>query len=197
LFLSWIARIQKQNLWNWVPLTAGVAVCKAIRGAFPEIEIQQKWPNDLWIHGSKVGGILCEGAKNQFGPYIVIGIGINCVDSPKGLDQEATDLTAARKGLLTLADLIRSSVIVALMDELNVLEQFGSERIKSAYQKWAVFSEGTSVEWGNPVRKGIVKDLGLQGELQVLSNDGQFVSIFADDVKVLKSTPKASGGFPV
>ena len=40
-------------------VVAGVAVAQALRRAF-EVSVQVKWPNDLWVRGKKLGGILVE-----------------------------------------------------------------------------------------------------------------------------------------
>ncbi|GLV20742.1 biotin--[acetyl-CoA-carboxylase] ligase [Sphingobium sp. TomMM35A] len=49
-----------------------------------------KWPNDVLVDGAKIAGILLERA----GDAIVVGIGINVVDHPAGLDRPVTSLAA-------------------------------------------------------------------------------------------------------
>ena len=49
-----------------LPLVAGLAVAKAVGG-------QVKWPNDVFIGGQKVAGILCERLDDR----VVVGIGAN------------------------------------------------------------------------------------------------------------------------
>ena len=58
-----------------LPLAAAVAVCEAGRRAGCAI----KWPNDVWIDGRKLAGILVEGRPQE--GWAVLGIGLN-VDSP-------------------------------------------------------------------------------------------------------------------
>ncbi|MDD4733115.1 MAG: biotin--[acetyl-CoA-carboxylase] ligase [Desulfovibrio sp.] len=60
--------------------------------------IRIKWPNDLYQHGRKVGGILVE----QRGQRVVVGLGINLCTAP-GDDQMRRD-AAARAGLLQLVN---------------------------------------------------------------------------------------------
>lgn len=48
-----------------------------------------KWPNDLLVHGKKVGGILCERLTSG---HIIIGIGINVKTTPNRLKGAATSL---------------------------------------------------------------------------------------------------------
>lgn len=56
----------------WVPLLAGVAVCRALRDG-AELDARLKWPNDVLVGGRKLCGILAEVA----GGRVVLGIGLN------------------------------------------------------------------------------------------------------------------------
>jgi BirA family transcriptional regulator, biotin operon repressor / biotin---[acetyl-CoA-carboxylase] ligase len=71
LLLSLILRSPTDAL----PLAAAVAVCEAL-----PVEAAIKWPNDIWIEGRKVAGILVE-ARPQEG-WAVLGIGVNVRDAP-------------------------------------------------------------------------------------------------------------------
>ncbi len=71
--------------WSGLSLAVGVAVAEALH---PQVAI--KWPNDLWIGGRKLAGILVETAGFA-GPgvaarpgsrYAVVGVGINLAPRP-------------------------------------------------------------------------------------------------------------------
>jgi len=51
-----------------LPLVAGLAARDAAGGS-----VLLKWPNDLMLHGRKIGGILVEAD----GPLVVVGLGLN------------------------------------------------------------------------------------------------------------------------
>jgi BirA family transcriptional regulator, biotin operon repressor / biotin---[acetyl-CoA-carboxylase] ligase len=57
-----------------LPLGAALAVCDACEGSAP-VSCRIKWPNDVWIDGRKVAGILIEGRPQQ--GWAVLGIGVN------------------------------------------------------------------------------------------------------------------------
>lgn len=90
-----------------LPLSVPLAVCAAAEALRPGIECQVKWPNDVWLEGRKLPGILIE-AKPQEG-WAVIGIGLNLSiepdEFPDDLRQPATSLggevtpEAARRAL--------------------------------------------------------------------------------------------------
>src|SRR5205823_9209981 len=62
--------------WPQVALAAGIAVCEALQGLAPRAEPRVKWPNDVYLAGGKICGILCEsipGWRERPG----VGVGVN------------------------------------------------------------------------------------------------------------------------
>jgi BirA family biotin operon repressor/biotin-[acetyl-CoA-carboxylase] ligase len=80
-----------------LPLAVPIAVCEAAEDLAPGIECQIKWPNDIWIDGRKLAGVLIE-AKPQDG-WAVIGIGLNLSIS---LNEFPLDLRATAVSLFGL-----------------------------------------------------------------------------------------------
>ncbi len=72
-----------------LPLAVPLAVCEAAEQLAPGIECQIKWPNDIWINGRKLAGILIE-AKPQDG-WAVIGVGLNLSIAPDEFPPELRD----------------------------------------------------------------------------------------------------------
>lgn len=135
---SLIVRAHTHTQLSWLPLVAALATAQAIEivGA---ARIAVKWPNDLLVGDRKVGGILCEsGTSSGFGPFQVIGIGINVngapVDFPPELRETATTLREE-----TGQSIDRNQLIVHLMQKVeSCLEEFladGAERLASAYRQ--------------------------------------------------------------
>lgn len=58
--------------WSGLSLAAGLSLAHSLHP-----QIQLKWPNDLWLQGRKLAGILIETASVGTQRYVVIGIGIN------------------------------------------------------------------------------------------------------------------------
>ena len=61
-----------------IALVAGLAVRAAIVQALPGVDVKIKWPNDVWVAGRKIAGVLIEtvtvGASVE---AFVLGVGIN------------------------------------------------------------------------------------------------------------------------
>lgn len=72
-----------------LPLAIPLAVCDAAEELEPNIECQVKWPNDIWIDGRKLAGVLIE-AKPQ-DSWAVIGIGLNLSISPSEFPSDLRD----------------------------------------------------------------------------------------------------------
>lgn len=58
--------------WSGLSLAVGVAVAQSLHAG-----LQLKWPNDVWLQGRKLAGILIETAQLGDRRYAVIGVGLN------------------------------------------------------------------------------------------------------------------------
>ena len=89
-------------------LTAGLAVADAVGSRVPGRRVGLKWPNDVYIDGRKVSGILCEAQVVEGrAAWIVVGIGINVrtLAFPPELAERATSLAMAGAAALDRGDL--------------------------------------------------------------------------------------------
>ena len=81
LLMSAVLSVENMNAADiaTLPLVAGLAVAEALeligeRAVNPLAgRIAVKWPNDIWVDGRKIAGILCE----RHGDNVIVGIGIN------------------------------------------------------------------------------------------------------------------------
>ena len=74
-----------------LPLLLGLATAEAIEVAAPTTKVWVKWPNDLWVRGRKVAGILCESS----GGAVVAGIGVNVTTPQGGFPEELRQIAAS------------------------------------------------------------------------------------------------------
>jgi BirA family transcriptional regulator, biotin operon repressor / biotin---[acetyl-CoA-carboxylase] ligase len=76
-----------------------LALGDALRATLPGIEgVSYKWPNDVLVRGRKLAGILLESETGAGGglAFVVVGIGVNLVTSPREVEFPAT--SAAEEG---------------------------------------------------------------------------------------------------
>lgn len=96
LFASYVLRtVAPPALAHQLSLVAGVAVYDAVRAlsVSREAGLRLKWPNDLLVGRSKVGGILVESTMAPDKQLtVVIGVGLNLVSHPDIEGRETADL---------------------------------------------------------------------------------------------------------
>lgn len=77
-------------------LSVGLAICQTIEMLAPAGDVALKWPNDVYLEGKKICGILIE-SPVATEPQLAIGIGINVnnamSDAPDALRNAATSLS--------------------------------------------------------------------------------------------------------
>lgn len=159
---------------------SALAVHDSIAQIAPEIAVQIKWPNDLLSKdGAKLCGILLE----RIDDAIVVGIGLNLVWHPPGLDRPVTDLKTL--GALPPHP---QAVVEILADAFAIwLERWrlgGMSAIASSWQKLA-HMVGTAIAVNLPTGEqehGLYAGLSDDGALQLRLADGSIRAIHAADI---------------
>ena len=153
--------------WSGLSLAAGLSVARSLH---PDIRL--KWPNDLWLHGRKLGGILIETATigvSSGSRYVVLGVGLNLQapaatglsTPPAGLVEVWPEVTAAQ-ALTRLA--------APLVETLQVFVQQGFSPFQERFQALdalaglsVVLSDGTT---------GVAHGVDASGALRVQTEAG-------------------------
>lgn len=112
-----------RNQWSKLALLTGVAAAEAIESVCPDLQVQLKWPNDLYLSGRKTGGILIESfAAADHSQVFLVGVGINiAVDwsvAPRELMDKATCLFS-RSGNPVSTSHVLFQLIETLADRLG------------------------------------------------------------------------------
>jgi BirA family transcriptional regulator, biotin operon repressor / biotin---[acetyl-CoA-carboxylase] ligase len=158
-----------------LPLVAAVAVCEACEGARP-VTPAVKWPNDVWIDGKKVSGILIEG-RPQAG-WAVLGAGVNVTTDafPDDLAEIATSLRLA--GVETTP----AQVLDALLASLNEWLDAPHDAVLAAWRERDAL-KGERVRWSGG--EGVAAGIDDSGALLVETDDGR-VTLDAGEVHLLR-----------
>ena len=159
-----------------LPLMAAVAVCEAAEGCAP-VSCAIKWPNDVWIDGRKLAGILVEGRPQE--GWAVIGAGINVTsapgDFPPELRKTATSLAIASRGGGPPS---RGAVLDALLRALEVRLSHGPDRILEEWRARDAL-HGRRIAWSSG--EGTAVGVDESGALLV-ETDGRRVTLDAGEV---------------
>ncbi len=157
-----------------LPLSVPLAVCAAAEALRPGIACQIKWPNDVWLEGRKLSGILIE-AKPQDG-WAVIGIGLNLSiepnEFPDDLRQPAISLGAGVTPEAARRELDSQLGRWVDADEAEVLREW---RRRDGLR-------GREVGWEDG--SGVAEGIDDRGNLVVVVPSGSRVSLGAGEVQL-------------
>jgi BirA family transcriptional regulator, biotin operon repressor / biotin---[acetyl-CoA-carboxylase] ligase len=101
-------------------LVAGVAVARAVERWVPPASIQLKWPNDVYLLGRKLSGMLVESLLDPrtAQPAWILGIGLNIAvpwqSAPAAIQSRATCLASTARQAIAL-----ESVLIELIEQLQ------------------------------------------------------------------------------
>ncbi|MBO0768220.1 MAG: biotin--[acetyl-CoA-carboxylase] ligase [Solirubrobacterales bacterium] len=139
-------------------LAAGAAVADTAAHFRPDQEVLIKWPNDVWLEGKKVAGILVEGRPQE--RWAVLGIGLNVAISqdqfPPELRTSATSLGRDKSEL--------EAVLTKLLDALSVWTSANRADVLAAVRQRNALRR-RSVSWADG--QGVVADIDDEGRLLV------------------------------
>ena len=162
-----------EQQWPKASLTTGVAICAALELFAAEHQVALKWPNDVFLNGRKVCGVLVEVAQQRPNAKLVIGIGINVnnsfADAPEELRQIATSLIDTTSLENDLTDVL-TAVLLQLEQQFTRLGQ--DESLADEWQR-RCYLDGRSVELetGQRMVAGTCQGIDDEGAL-VLATDG-------------------------
>jgi BirA family transcriptional regulator, biotin operon repressor / biotin---[acetyl-CoA-carboxylase] ligase len=189
LLVSIVVRLSAQST-ALLPLATAVAVCEACEEASP-VQCTIKWPNDVWIDGRKVAGILLEGRPRE--GWAVIGIGINVAlrtaDLPEELRETATSLAEAGGGGGPAPSV--EAVLAATTAALERRLTGSPEEVTATWNARDVLLR-REVTWD--AGEGVAEGIDPYGALVVSLPDGSRTELHAGEVKLVRrSEPDRSG----
>ncbi|XP_064629092.1 uncharacterized protein LOC135488418 [Lineus longissimus] len=182
IYVTIVLRIRpdRENHIKKVQFATAVAVCNAVRQA-GVTDAVVKWPNDIWVRGHKVAGILVEVYRNAAikdeasgSTAILVGCGINVNDSPrlnKNLRENATSVSDELGH--------KASREVILANICNHLEQqcdLDMEDILETLHSLHLWSPGSCVQIipkDGTAYQGVFKTVENDGTLKITDEDGQ------------------------
>lgn len=126
-----------------------------------------KWPNDLYLNGKKVAGILLE-VTGEYSSHcqVVIGIGVNMAfagNESSQIDQPWAALKAVKP------ELSRNQVVIEILNELlPLIDEFQQQGFAPFQQYWAerdIYMEQPVRILAAQEKTGLVKGVNRKGEL--------------------------------
>lgn len=205
MYLSVLLRpTVKKKYWFALSFAASLAALDTVRQQlarhFDDKHMPQtglKWPNDVFMSGGKIAGILLEAV----GPTLVVGSGINIAPVQASAHQETNhevsdhqvvepvalaDIWPQTAGNLPTPHELASCFMTRLVHWYGKFEQGGFSPIRDEWLGNALFL-GKALSVWNGTRKisGVFHDLGMDGALLLLDDLGHTHHITTGDVQLL------------
>jgi BirA family biotin operon repressor/biotin-[acetyl-CoA-carboxylase] ligase len=180
LTLSALARLAPPAL-EPLPLAVAIAVCEACEAAAP-VACRIKWPNDVWIEGRKVAGVLIEARPQE--SWAVIGIGLNVNTEAGELPPELRD-SAVSLRMASGRALDRDGVLDALLARLaGWISRVGEPVAVAAAFRERDALQGERIAWTAGAARHVGEAAGIDddGALVVFTDRGQRVRLDAGEV---------------
>jgi len=188
LYLSLLLRPSMQAdqvfVLTMVMALATIDGVEAVSGLGPRI----KWPNDLYVRGRKLGGILTEfSVKDRAVEYVILGLGLNVNWNPgeeQGISYPATSILEETGNKIS-----RNELLVEILRSFE--DCYGrvlDENIAEFYDKW----NEQSMLLGKPVEIkttdgslfGRALRIDRKGALVIEDDNGREQTILSGDVSV-------------
>ncbi|MBE2317073.1 biotin--[acetyl-CoA-carboxylase] ligase [Solirubrobacter sp. CPCC 204708] len=149
-----------------LPLRAGLAVADV---AGPDALV--KWPNDVWLDGRKVAGILAESKASQ---WAVLGIGVNVAVDVSALPEDAAEVAGSLRRTPDDVEPTLTALLAALEKRLGQ----GRESVLAALRERDALL-GRRVRWQDG--EGLGAGIDESGALRVDVN-GREITLSAGEV---------------
>ena len=172
----------------FLTLLAGLAAAEALE-ALSSAHILLKWPNDLYLHGKKLGGILTELVSAPSRNTAVVGFGINLLlqkDSfPPELRDKMTSLAAEGVTAPGTEALVRETVrrLDAFVYAENALCGDISPYAQKINERSFLTGKQITVTGGNETVSGTAGAIAPDGRLLLFTKEGER-KIFSGSVEI-------------
>lgn len=167
-------------------LVSALAVKDTLQSLY-QISVQLKWPNDVYVEGKKIAGILIDLEGQAIGDcHSVIGIGLN-VQMPDStadqIDQPWTDIASIVNEVVD-----RNALAATLIGFLDArIKQQKETGLKSMLTEWhrhdIFLDKPIDLLTGNKTVAGICRGINEQGAM-LMEVDGEIKTIYGGEVSV-------------
>jgi BirA family biotin operon repressor/biotin-[acetyl-CoA-carboxylase] ligase len=153
-------------------------VCEAIESLAP-IECQVKWPNDVWVDGRKVAGVLIEAQPPD---WAVVGIGLNVAIDP---EEFPADL---RHPAISVGNGVGvEEALTSVCEHLDGWVEAKAERVLAEFRERDAL-RGHRVRWSDAGEgsedEGVASGIDERGNLIVATAEGERLSLGSGEVSL-------------
>ncbi len=173
LYVSVLLR-PAEHVLPLLTIAAGVGVAEGIQaatGIVPDL----KWPNDVFLNGRKVAGVLAEATACPAGTCVVLGFGVNVLVAayPPEIAELATNLAHEVGGPVARGHVL-AECLCGLAHRYQDLADGRRGAVLDAWRGRAVATIGRRVQWSEAggTREGVADGIDDSGALLVRTDTG-------------------------
>lgn len=169
-------------------IAVGLAVYDTLKALY-QLDIELKWPNDIYLNKEKLAGVLVELDGQPQGPcQLVIGVGINLqmpTSYSQQIDQAWTDLSQHSQ------QIDKNQLVAHLTYHLEQrLAQYSQTGLHDMYQQWnelnAFAGQCVELNTGHRSWRGICEGIDPQGGIRI-RQDGEVKSYYGGEISLRKA----------
>jgi len=168
--------------WGTLSLATAMAVGRTLLEFVPAADVTWKWPNDVFVDGRKVCGILLDVPSSR-PPRMVIGVGVNVnnriqeiASKEQGLGDKAISLADVAGGTLALASVLKQF----LADFRDVAAELEKDPLHLS-QIWQardfLLERQVTLKVGDKLVSGTAVGVDATGAIRIDDGAGEIVSI--------------------
>lgn len=163
-------------------IVSSLAVAEAVETLCGK-KVQIKWPNDVFMGGKKLGGILTEvQADPEAIRFAIVGIGLNVTQECRNFTPALSEIATSLKNE-TGQDYRRADLLVEILSTLQKLYRQPFSKVSQAWSE-RCFSLGQTISVQTPAGRQTGQAVGLDenGALLLRKEGGRVIAITAGDI---------------
>jgi BirA family biotin operon repressor/biotin-[acetyl-CoA-carboxylase] ligase len=177
-----------------ISLLAALALRRALLALCPALPVGVKWPNDLWVGGRKLAGVLCEmDAEVDRVRHVVVGLGLNvnltADEWPEALAGRATSLRIESGRPWPRPQVLGAflNALEPLLREWEAADDLGPF-LGELDQASVLRGRRIRVECGQRTSEGVAAGIALDGRLRLRADGGDELLLSSGDAHLLDRT---------
>ncbi len=146
------------------------------------VNLELYWPNDVYMEGRKLGGILLEGVCNGSGDgFVVAGIGLNINNAPSSIPEEFNAVSLiSRTGKEINLDYLLEDLIMHLQFNYETASNCGFKAfLDEIILRCPMIGKTVEIFTEEGSYRAVVSAIGEKGQLVITDDSGRIVDLWA------------------
>ena len=178
LYFTYSQEIPIAELSRYVCII-GLSLAKTVKALSPTANVSIKWPNDVYLNGKKLSGILVENIKDNLW---AVGVGVNIAGSPKITDMPYQATSLKENGINCERTVFLAQYLEQFFTDVTQYKNKGFVPLKEEWLKYALnLGQKITIKNDTYVKTGVFLTLDENGYL-ILKNKDKEERIIAGDL---------------